>query len=131
MAGRNCSICQHDQRSEIDNRLVRREPYRDISRHYGVSKDALSRHAKVHLSETLRRAENARIGEEADDLLLNTRKLQMECLRILAESRKEGLWDFQLKAIREAGRLITLRVNMRRDEELEKRIEELEGKVRS
>ncbi len=54
---RTCTVCAHEGRAEIDSRLVRREPYRDIARHYGVSKDALSRHVKIHLPEQLTLAE--------------------------------------------------------------------------
>ena len=47
---RTCSICRHAQRHEIEANLQAGSPYRDVARHYGISKDALCRHRTSHVS---------------------------------------------------------------------------------
>jgi len=53
---RECSICVHPARENIDSALVRRIPYRDISIRYNASKDALSRHLNGHLADYVQQA---------------------------------------------------------------------------
>ena len=71
MAGRACSICEHKKRNEIDKSLsVDGASIRSISRQYGVSKDALSRHVKNgHVIAKIKQAVKAQEVAEADDLL--------------------------------------------------------------
>jgi hypothetical protein len=45
---RNCSVCRHPQRHEIEADLQAGKTYRDVARQYGASKDAVSRHAANH-----------------------------------------------------------------------------------
>lgn len=48
--GRICRVCSHPERREIDRTLVKvEEPYRDIARQYGLSKDGIMRHKADHL----------------------------------------------------------------------------------
>jgi len=54
--GRTCTICSHAAREDIDSALVRRTPYRDIARRFGVSTDALSRHLNDHLADYVQQA---------------------------------------------------------------------------
>jgi hypothetical protein len=56
MVPRTCTICSHAAREEIDSSLVRRTPYRDIARRFGVSTDALSRHLNDHLADYVQQA---------------------------------------------------------------------------
>lgn len=45
-----CTVCSHPERATIDKALVAvQNPYRDIARQYGLSKDALLRHKADHL----------------------------------------------------------------------------------
>ena len=47
---RTCTVCSHPERARIDKALVAvQNPYRDIARQYGLSKDALLRHKADHL----------------------------------------------------------------------------------
>ncbi len=47
---RTCTVCSHPERATIDKALVAvQNPYRDIARQYGLSKDALLRHKADHL----------------------------------------------------------------------------------
>lgn len=128
---RTCTICTHDERAEIDNRLVRREPYRNIAEQFSVSPAALSRHVKVHLPQELALADRKRREDEADELFGDVRRLQLETFLILNETKKDGLHKTSLAAIREATRLVTLRYQVREWAKLEKRLEELEEQAAS
>lgn len=57
-----CSICLHPKGGDIDVALVRRVPYREIERCYGVSKPALSRHLNEHVAPKVRK-----LREEGDE----------------------------------------------------------------
>lgn len=51
---RVCTVCRHPERARIDKALVAvQNPYRDIARQYGLSKDALLRHKADHLLEEI------------------------------------------------------------------------------
>jgi hypothetical protein len=47
---RNCTVCLHPQRQEIEAELHAGLPYRDIARRHNISKDAVSRHRASHVS---------------------------------------------------------------------------------
>jgi hypothetical protein len=47
---RNCSVCRHPRRHEIEADLQAGLSYRDLARRYDVSKDAISRHRASHVS---------------------------------------------------------------------------------
>jgi hypothetical protein len=51
-----CTICHHNARNAIELALVHRTPLRVIARRYGVSKDALYRHRKLHLTAAMKAA---------------------------------------------------------------------------
>ncbi len=99
---RTCTICTHDERHAINVALVQRDSYRDIARHYGVDKSALSRHAKEHLPELLVKAKNAAEVAEADDLLSRVEALQRRTLAILESAEEAGELRTALSAIKEA-----------------------------
>jgi hypothetical protein len=46
---RNCTVCRHVKRREIEDDLQAGLPYPDVARRYGVSKDAASRHRASHV----------------------------------------------------------------------------------
>jgi hypothetical protein len=72
---KSCSICVHELQWQIDLALVRREPYRNISKQFGVSTAALSRHVQEHLPAKLLAAQDA---EEVADADLLKRELEAE-----------------------------------------------------
>lgn len=126
---RSCTICTHDERAEIDSRLVRREPYRDIARQYSLSKDALSRHVKAHLLQELALAERKRQEDQADELLTDVRRLQVEAELILREAKADGMHRTALAALREARHTLALRYQVKDWAELARRLDELEEKA--
>jgi predicted transcriptional regulator len=111
---RVCTVCRHDERREIDRQLVSRAfSYRDIARQFGVSKDAVSRHVKEHLPELLTRAHEAEQLAEADKLLTDIRKIQVQTLLMLQGAEKSGDLRTALAAVREARNNVTLLAELR------------------
>jgi DNA-binding transcriptional ArsR family regulator len=93
--GRACTICSHRERYEIDGFLAERsKSYRDIALHYGVSKDAVSRHVSGgHISELIALAADAERAARADSLLDRIEALQSQTMAILdnAEDQRTAL----------------------------------------
>jgi hypothetical protein len=91
LVGRSCTICRHGEHHAINVALVSREPYRDIARHYDVSKDALKRHSEEHIPQLLVQARDAVEVAEADDLLAELRdeKADIQRLKGLAEADQD------------------------------------------
>jgi hypothetical protein len=100
--GRTCSVCNHDEVHAINVGLVAREPYRAIALRYGISKDALKRHAQEHIPKMLVEARKAVERADADDLLDRVEALQTRTLVILEASENSGELRTALGAIREA-----------------------------
>jgi hypothetical protein len=107
--GRQCTICNHPQRLEIDTALASRATYRAIARQYGVSKDALSRHKRNgHIAEHIAKAAQKKeikeatalkgvlVGAEektvaeAETLLQQVTTLKTRAIAILDNAEKEG-----------------------------------------
>ena len=91
MAGRACSICEHKKRNEIDKSLsVDGASIRSISRQYGVSKDALSRHVKNgHVIAKIKQAVKAQEVAEADDLLKEVQETEKITRYIISHALKQ------------------------------------------
>jgi len=98
---RPCTICAHPEHHAINVALVNRDPYRNITQDYGVSKYALTRHAKEHLPELLARAKDAVEIAEADSLLDRVEGLYKRTEAILEAAESNSEWALALAAIRE------------------------------
>lgn len=92
---RVCSICTHDQRSEIDTALLAGEPLRDIAGQFRLSRSALHRHKTDHLAEQM--AEVAERNAEADvrtaiDVVSQLKTVNAEAHAVLkaAKAAKDG-----------------------------------------
>ena len=106
---RRCSICDHDQRPDIDAALVGGAGLRAIARQFQVGRDALRRHrANGHLTDMLLLATEAEAVARGDDLLAQVREVRANALRILA--RAEGANDLRvaLLALREIRQTVEL-----------------------
>lgn len=56
MAGPQCRVCAHKQRSLLELGLVSKVPVRVLAQRFGVSKDSLFGHRRNHMSPQLRAA---------------------------------------------------------------------------
>ena len=104
---RQCTICTHPQRDEIDAELVRGVAFRIIAERFGTSATALFRHRSDHIAALLAEAHEADV-ERADDLLAQLRGLQARTMKILDTAEKGGKLGVALMAISQAGRNIEL-----------------------
>ncbi len=58
---RQCSICTHPQRAEIDKALVRNtDTKREIAKRFGIGLSALYRHLDAHIGEVIARGQRVR-----------------------------------------------------------------------
>ncbi len=105
---RRCTICDHPQRPEIDEALVRGVTLWEIAGNYGISKSAVHRHAEAHIPEALRHALRASEVAHGDALLGQVLELRDRALGVLTKA--EGAEDHRtaLAAIREARATVEL-----------------------
>ena len=75
---------------------------RVIARQHGVGHDALGRHLREHLPETLAKGHEAREVARADELLGEVRELQEKTLDLLRSAESAGDLRTALSGIREA-----------------------------
>ena len=118
--GRQCTICNHPQRVEIDKALVAGVAYRRIAAEYGVSDGSLRRHkknghiaeqiAKVARKKEIKQAEQITAAVEekerhevasVDKLLKIIEALLAECLGMI-RGAAAGDENTKLRAVREA-----------------------------
>ena len=124
---RTCSVCSHPSLDEIDKALVTRRSYCAISRSFGVGRDALRRHTKEHLPERLKKASEHEDVREALDVVAQLKSINEASLAILEEARQMRKSETALKAIDRIHRQIALQLKITEQQELEERLEVLEG----
>src|ERR671911_251508 len=79
---RTCTVCTHDQSHSINEDLVRRVSYRDITGRYGVSKSAAQRHAQEHIPRLLVEAYESLERGDAEDLARELAKEKRDVQRL-------------------------------------------------
>jgi hypothetical protein len=68
--GRPCTTCHHVDRQEIESAIASGETFRGIARRYGLTPDAVERHAARHLPVDVARSDfRGRPGTTAADLM--------------------------------------------------------------
>jgi hypothetical protein len=83
---RNCSICRHPQRYEIEADLQAGLSYRDVARRHSISKDAVTRHRASHVSL------------HATPALASATKI----MSLLKQAETSSTWNANLLTVREA-----------------------------
>jgi hypothetical protein len=98
---RNCSVCRHDKREEIDRALLAQVPFRHVAACFSISATAAFRHSKSHIPAALMKAKQAADEVKADTLFDRLREINREARAILEEARGAGSKDndLALKAI--------------------------------
>jgi len=118
--GRQCTICNHPQRGEIDNALAAGVAYRRIAAEYGVSDGSLRRHKKNgHIAEQIAKVAKKKEIKQAKEIVAAVEKKERketadvdkllgivegllgECLRMV-KGAVEGDENTKLRAVREA-----------------------------
>ncbi len=105
---RRCTVCDHAERTEIDQALVRGATLWEIAGNFGISKSAVHRHAEAHIPEALKLAQRASEAAHGDALLGQVLDLRDRALGVLTKA--EGAEDHRtaLAAIREARATVEL-----------------------
>lgn len=102
---RACAICSHDDRDEIDRRIVGGTSIVKIAATYGMSRPSVTRHRDNHLSAAIR---GVLADERTDDLLDEIRRLKRRVERILDHAEERGQIGPALGAVRELRSLLEL-----------------------
>lgn len=102
-----CSLCNREDRGEINAELVSGTPLRNIAKRFGTSPATLLRH-KEHIPNGL--AVVARVAEEAEGETLATkvRRLEADARRLQAAAEKQGDLRCALAAIKVLTELVGL-----------------------
>lgn len=112
---RNCSICIHADRDQIDAELLEPKPYKELAARFEVSSSALHRHAQTHIRERLIKAKKAAEIGKADDLVRQIEALKTKAGQILQKAESGGDLRTALAGVRELARLIELVAKMTSD----------------
>lgn len=86
---RECTICIHKMRGEIDSALLAGGSNRTVAAQYGVSISAVQRHRK-HIPAALTQARKAEEVTRSDDLLQQAHDLLNQAQSITNEAWKAG-----------------------------------------
>jgi hypothetical protein len=108
MPGRKCTVCHHPEALDINEALVLGgASYRDITRQYGPSKDAVERHM-AHIPQLLVQASRSEEIAKADTLLDRVEELQEKTQAVLERVERTDNYLAMLGAIREMRANLTL-----------------------
>lgn len=105
---RKCTVCQHPDRGDIDASILTGDAFRAIASRFGVSRQAVQRHAGEHVPPNLARAVKARQVASADQLLADLDRLRQDAARLAQKAEDADSYGAALAAIREQVRIIEL-----------------------
>jgi hypothetical protein len=110
VVGRACSICIHKRRAEIDVGLLSGRTHADLARQFNVSNDAISRHAKRHVSVLVAAGADQPHSSSAGpiDLVTSIAALQERVMVLLRKAERGHNLRAALAAVHEAAGLLTL-----------------------
>jgi hypothetical protein len=105
---RTCTVCRHAERGAIDEAIVSQVSMRDIAGRWRLSKSAVERHARAHVSTAAAAAQEARAEVSGDALVTRLRSMHDETSALLEEAKKTGDADVALRAIARLERQLEL-----------------------
>lgn len=97
-----CSICADKRKLEIDRALASGQGHAAVAREYGMSRNAVSRHAARHLSRQLAQAWAKKEALQSTDILNEVEALIGRSKAILAKAEATNRLGIALKGIAEA-----------------------------
>jgi len=107
---RRCTVCGDERRLRIEQAVIAGGSIRGIARRFGISDDALSRHAKAHLPAKLKTAAQAEEVLTADRLLAEVQGFARDAKRLQARAEKGNDVRTAIQALRERTRNVELLV---------------------
>lgn len=109
-----CSICRHRKLAQIDQALLKGQAQAAVARRFGVSPDAVNRHAK-HIQSALVRAQTKQDGDElryGDKLLHEVDRIRQDAERLQEESEQRRDVRAALRAIHERLAVVELEAKL-------------------
>lgn len=103
-----CTVCTHDDREAVDAALLSGTSLRDIARRYDLSKDAVARHRRGHLSPALATVQAQREADTGQTAAERVEGLYAKAHRILESAEAAGKASVSLSAIRELRSIVEL-----------------------
>jgi hypothetical protein len=130
MSGRQCTVCLHISRRQIDEELLAGRSYRDISRQFSVSKDAVARHV-AHIPPALAKAREVEIVDAGDELLDHMRDLLADLDHVIEQTKASGDHRTTVLAVREKTRALLVREQARQEARNARAVEQWDEVIRS
>jgi hypothetical protein len=110
---RQCTICAHKQRIEINRELIDNQAFRHIASRYNVSTTSLQRHKNNHLPKLLMKAKQMKEITHANYLANEIESLKKRAKKIASKAEKDGDYRTALQGVRELTRIVELLAKMR------------------
>lgn len=107
-----CTICNHPQRSAIEQLLFSGAPQRSIAREFCVSHDSIQRHAATHIQEALHQSQAAKDEAQSLDVVKQLVSINTSSLAILREAQESGDAHLALKAIDRIAKQIEIQAKL-------------------
>ena len=107
-----CSICRHEQRSEIDTALIRSESLRNIAKQFGTSATALHRHKAEHIAQQIVKSQEFSDIAAASVLVKELRELTRKTGAILTRAVRQKQSDIALRAIARLEKQLELKARL-------------------
>jgi len=108
-----CSVCSRADALEINEALViEKRSNRTIAKQYGLHYSAVQRH-RQHIPQLLVKAHEAEQVAQADELLMEVRRLGVKTLKVLHHAESAGELNTVLRAVREARENVRLLAELR------------------
>lgn len=102
MPGTTSTVSSHPRVDEIDALLISGTPHRVVAERFGVSKSAVTRHAKNGLPQAMLKAREAGEIASADALVAELKELKEAAVAVLEKAREAGDGREMLAAIKVA-----------------------------
>ncbi len=100
--GRDCSVCVHEDRNIIDQRLISGTPTRQIADEFGVGRESVNRHKKNHLPVELLKSKRLAEISAADNLIERVESLFDKALSLLGQAEGEKKFSATASLLKEA-----------------------------
>jgi hypothetical protein len=109
---RKCSICVHQQKTEIERSLLAGDSYRTVAQRFDVSRDAVVRHRRHLVPATPNSLPIEQIFQSGT-LVEQLQNLTSEAQRLKEKAETDGDFRTALAAVRELCRIVELVAKLR------------------
>jgi hypothetical protein len=105
---RRCTVCVHEKRKAIDRAIVGGGTNRAIASQFAISKDAVDRHAKSHISKAIAKAQEVREVAHGGGLIAEITSIRDKAAELGAQAEEKGDIRTALTSVRELVRCTEL-----------------------